>query len=245
MSPKSAGQAVKAGYTNVRVMLEGEPAWVKAGHPVHAAYGQVCKGNIVLVDLRSAGKGAGRRIPRSISMPFSDFEDLYDEIPIKAPVVLYSDNEAETLIAMRILRENDYKKVSMVKGNIQGWTKLGGLLEQGPVVTEVKWQRILAKGEVSLQDFLKALDDPLEVFILDVRTVAETAEGKLANSVAIPLDEVCSRLGEIPKEKKVYIHCTTGARAEMAAKELQRYGYDSFYLLAEVTCAGSECEFSD
>lgn len=245
MSPKSAGQAVQAGYTNVRVMLEGEPSWREAGHPLHAAYGHVCKGNIVLVDLRSAEKDAARRIPRSVSMPFAEFEDNFESIPLKAPVVVYSDNEQETLTAMRILGENGYKKVSMVKGNFQGWTKLGGMLDKGPVVTEVEWKRILAKGEVALEDFLKAVHDPQEAFILDVRTADEAATGKIATATSIPLDEVCSRLIEIPKDKKVYIHCTTGARAEMAAKELQKYDYDSLYLVAEVTCDGSECEFID
>ncbi|MDA3831939.1 MAG: rhodanese-like domain-containing protein [Spirochaetales bacterium] len=245
MSPKSAGQAVKAGYTNVRVMIDGEPSWRKAGHPLHAAYGHVCKGNIVLVDLRSAEKDAERRIPRSVSMPFVEFEDNYESIPLKAPVVLYSDNEEETLTAMRILAENGYKKVSMVQGNFQGWTKLGGMLERGKVDTDITWKRILAKGEVSLEDFNKAIKDTQEAFILDVRTDDETSTGKLAGATAIPLDEVCSRLGEIPKDKKVYIHCTTGARAEMAAKELKKYNYDSFYLVAEVECEGSQCDIVD
>lgn len=245
MSPKSAGQAVKAGYTNIRVMLEGEPGWRKAGYELQAAYGHVCKGNIVLIDLRSAEKNAARRIPRSVSMPFADFEDNYDEIPIKAPVVLYSDSREETLTAMSILAENGYKKVSMVKGNFQGWTKLGGMLEKGEVVTEVEWVRILAKGEVSLEKFMVAVNDPQEATILDVRTAGETEGGKLPGSIAIPLDEVCSRLGEIPNDKPVYIHCTTGARAEMAAKEMKKYNYESFYLVAEVECDGPECEITD
>ena len=114
MSPKSAGQAVKAGYTNVRVMLEGEPGWRKAGYELHAAYGQVCKGNIVLVDLRHAEKNGSRRIPRSISMPFADFEDNYDAIPLKAPVVLYSDNTDESMKAAKKLRKEGFKKVSLV-----------------------------------------------------------------------------------------------------------------------------------
>ncbi len=245
MSPKSAGQAVKAGYTNIRVMLAGEPGWKKAGHPLLASYGQVCKGNVVLVDLRSAEKDARRRIPRSISMPFAEFEDNFDDIPVKAPVVLYSDNMEETLTAINILNENGYKKVSMVKGNLQGWTKLGGMLEKGKVQTDVTWKRILARGEVALETFMKAVEDPEEAFILDVRTADETAEGKISTAKAIPLDEVCSRLGEIPKDMKVYVHCTTGARAEMAAKELKKYDYDAYYLVAEVECDGDGCEFEE
>ncbi len=245
MSPKSAGQAVQAGYTNIRVMLAGEPGWKKAGYPLLASYGQVCKGNIVLVDLRSAEKDAARRIPRSISMPFAEFEDNFDDIPMKAPVVLYSDNIEETRTASKILLENGYKKVAMVKGNLQGWTKLGGMLEKGPVNNDVVWKRILAKGEISLAKFMVAVEDHEEAFILDVRTNNEVVEGMLKTAKNIPLDEVCSRLGEIPKDMPVYVHCTTGARAEMAAKELRKYDYDAYYLVAEVECDGSECEFTD
>ena len=54
MSTSNAGLAKKLGYTNVRVFLAGEPAWSEEGYPVYASKGFVEKGNIVLIDLRSA-----------------------------------------------------------------------------------------------------------------------------------------------------------------------------------------------
>lgn len=252
MSPKSAGQAVKAGYKNVRVMLAGEPAWIKAGYPTYANYGWVCRGNIVLVDLRSAKKDAAARIPRSVSIPFAEFEDNYDEIPLKAPVVLYSDNEEESIAARKILLENGYKKVSLVEGGFLGWKRLGGTLEKGPVVTDIRWKRILAEGEVSVAEFKKALANPKEAIILDVRTRDEVAEGKFPNSQHIPLDELCKemdqficKIKDIEKAQKIYIHCTTGARAEMAYKELKKRDYNVFFLVAEVECEGNDCTIEE
>ena len=100
MSPKSAGLAKKAGYTNIKVMLAGEPAWVKAGYPTYASAGFVDKGNIVLIDLRSVGKSEKARIPRSVSIPYGTPGDRTEDIPRKAPVVLYSDDEQESLDAL-------------------------------------------------------------------------------------------------------------------------------------------------
>ena len=252
MSTKSAGQAVKAGYKNIRVMLAGEPAWIKAGYRTYANYGFVCRGNTVIIDLRSTEKNAAGRVPRSVSMPFASFEDTYDEIPVKAPVVLYSDKEEETVAALRILQADGYKKISLIEGGYQGWKRVGGTIKSGPVVTEVIWQRILAEGEVSLAAFEKAMEDPNEAIILDVRTREEIKEGKLSMSQHIPLDELCKEMDQfickienLQKGQKLYIHCTTGARAEMAYKELKKRGYNAFYLVAEVECEGNDCEIME
>jgi rhodanese-related sulfurtransferase len=252
MSIKSAGQAVNAGYKNIRVMLAGEPAWIKAGYPTYANYGWVCRGNIVLIDLRAPEKDAASRIPRSVNMPFAEFADNFDEIPLKAPVVLYSDNAQETTAALKMLLENGYKKVSMVEGGFLGWKRLGGNLEKGPVLTDIKWKRILAEGEVSITEFKKALADPQKATILDVRTRTEVSEGKFPGSQHIPLDELCKDMDKficsikgLQDNKKIYIHCTTGARAEMAYNELKKRDYNAFYLIAEVDCFGNDCTIEE
>jgi rhodanese-related sulfurtransferase len=254
MSTKNAGSAKKMGYKNVRVYLDGEPAWTKAGNPLYASKGFVEKGNIVLIDLRTCKKSEAGRIPRSVTIPYEtlavcpilSLEDMVDEIPTKAPVVLYSDSEDEVLSALEDLRDEGYKKVSLVPGNFNGWVNGGGRLEKGPVVTKVEWKRKLGKGEVSKADFLKAATGAdSSAVILDVRTKDEAAGGKFKDAYAIPLDELGGRLSELPQDKKVYIHCTTGARADMAAQELNKNGYKAFFLVASVECDGNECEVED
>lgn len=252
MCPNSAGQAIKSGYKNVRAMLAGQPAWIKAGYPAYAGFGYVCQGNNVLIDLRSTKKVEKSRLPRAISMPFSTLEDNIEDIPLKAPVVLYSDNEEETFAALQIFQEKGYTKISLVEGGYQGWRKLGGRLTKGPVVTAIHWKRILAEGEVSLVEFNTALTDPTKAIILDVRTNDEASNGKLKQSRHIPLDELCSRMDEffatienMSSEQKIYVHCTTGARAEMAYNELKYNGYNAYYLVAEVRCNGNDCDIEN
>ncbi len=246
MSPKNSAMAVQAGYTNVRTFVAGEPGWQKTGLPTYASYGYVCKGNIVLVDLRSADKAMLKRIPRSISMPMAELEAHMEVIPLKAPVVLYSDDIIETLEAMAIFHDSGYQKVSLVQGGFQGWTKQGGPTESGPLLNQVNWKRILDQDEVSLAVFNKTHNDSDPgVVVLDVRNVEEAEIGMVANAINIPLDQVCSRLTDIPQDKTVYVYCSTGARAEMATKELRKNNYDAFYLMAEVECDGNVCEFTE
>ena len=249
----SAGQAVQAGFKNVRVYLDGEPAWRKAGNATFAGYGFICRGNNVIVDLRSADKAKKARIPRSVSMPFASFEDTVEDIPAKAPIVLYSDNDEDTLAALEILREEGFKKFSLVEDGYHGWKRLGGKLIKGPVVTEVTWVRKLAPGEVTIDDFNTAIKDPSKAVILDVRTNDEVNVGKLEVSQHIPLDQLCSRMDEffatidgMTKDQNIYVHCTTGARAEMAYKELQKNGYTKAkFLMAEVSCEKDDCDIEE
>ena len=173
-------------------------------------------------------------------------DDRIDDIPKKAPVVLYSDNEDEALKALKEFREEGFKNFSLVYGNLDRWLKSDGIFESGPVVTEITWERKLGKGEVSVQDFQSAVEGKSPgVVILDVRTREEVAAGKYPAAVSIPLDELTKRAAELPKDKTIYIHCSTGARAEMAQKQLEKDGFKALFLVADVGCDETGCEIEE
>jgi rhodanese-related sulfurtransferase len=244
MTSENAGLAKQFGYTNVRGFLAGEPAWTKAGHPVYASKEFVEKGNIVLLDLRTGGKAVQGRIPRAIPVSYEQLEDRMDDIPRNAPIVIYSDNQAEVLKALADLREEGFKRVSLVEGNYQEWVAAGGQVEKGPIFsTEIKWVRQLGKGEVSVDEFRKAVLGELpDTFIIDARTKDEVAElGIFKNTVNIPLDEITKRMDQIPKDKRIFVHCSTGARADLAYRELLKNGYDVKFLLLDITDPECDC----
>jgi rhodanese-related sulfurtransferase len=246
MSTKIAGLAKKDGYKNIKVYLDGQPAWVKDGNLVYASKGTITKGNIVLIDLRSAKKSAAGRIARSVTIPYDTLDDRLDDIPKKALIVMYSDSGEEAADAVEDLRDEGYKKVALVPGNYAGWVKSGGKTVIRPTVTEIEWVRKLGKGEIGKADFMKAVSGADSgAVILDVRTADEVSAGAFKNAITIPLDKVGARLAEIPKNKKIYIHCTTGARADMAAQELNKNGYKAFFLVADVECEGNDCDIED
>lgn len=247
MSTKSAGLAKKIGYSNIQVMLQGEPGWEKSGRVLVASQKAIEKGNIVLVDLRDRKEAEAGHIPRAVNIPFSELEDVEDEFPsnMAAPIVFYGNgNQAEE--AAKLLRDDwGYKTVAVVPGGYEKWAKDKRQTAKGAAATEINWVRQLEPGEVSIADFKKSIGGGTDKMILDVRTKDEAATGKFAGAINIPLDELEKRLAELPKDKEMLIHCTTGARAEMAYDSLKKAGFKSRYCVANVDCEQGNCTITE
>jgi len=63
------------------------------------------------------------------------------------------------------------------------------------------------------------------LFVLDVRTPQEFAEGHVPGAVNISHDQLAARLADVPKDKDVVLYCRSGRRAGMAADVLRANGY--------------------
>ena len=64
------------------------------------------------------------------------------------------------------------------------------------------------------------------ITLLDARTPGEFQNGHIEGFVNIPVDELRERLGEIEKEKTVYVMCQSGLRSYIACRILSGNGYD-------------------
>lgn len=243
MSTKNAGLAKKLGYTNIKVMLQGVPGWKKSGQSLVAAHDFVASGNIVLVDVRNEEAAVLGHIPRAVNVPFAILADMKEMFPVQpsAPIVLYGGDE-EAGKAEKIVRKWGYKKVALVDGGLEGWQKAGGEVVAGPLPTEITWVRKPGKGEVLLDEFnLIVTAQPTDKVIVDVRTAEEIAAGMYPGAIHLPLEEIGARLAELPKDRELLVHCSTGARAEMAWKELVGAGLSARFLVATVDCDGTTC----
>ena len=245
MSPSSAGMAKKMGYTNLHVMLEGIPGWKKAGKSVTASEEFVKTGNIVLVDLRTKEEYEAGHIPRAHNIPMASLAAREDSLPLKAPIVVYADSFVEAQQGYGLIRKWGAKTVSIWPGGVKSWSAKGSKLATGPTPASITWVRQLGKGEVSMAEFKKAMAGNTNQVILDVRTKDEAQTGGFKNSVSIPLDEIEKRIKELPQGKEMLIHCSTGARAEMAKNALDKVGLQSRFLLADVECEQGKCEIKD
>jgi len=67
--------------------------------------------------------------------------------------------------------------------------------------------------------------DRNKVTILDVRTPEEVALGAIDGAINIPVDDIRSRIQEIPSDKPIYIYCAVGLRGYLASKILTAHGY--------------------
>jgi rhodanese-related sulfurtransferase len=60
---------------------------------------------------------------------------------------------------------------------------------------------------------------------VDVRSSGEFASGNAAGTINIPLQELGSRFGEIPRNSPVVLCCASGTRSGMAKHILKKKGY--------------------
>lgn len=75
--------------------------------------------------------------------------------------------------------------------------------------------------EITVED-LAAL--PPGAFVLDVRNPDEHAEARVPGVTLLPLQELESRIGEVPDGETVYVICRSGARSARAAEFLGTNG---------------------
>lgn len=61
--------------------------------------------------------------------------------------------------------------------------------------------------------------------LLDVRTAAEVQQGTIPGSINIPLDDLRSRLGELPRDKEILAFCQVGLRGYLACRLLSQNGF--------------------
>jgi NADPH-dependent 2,4-dienoyl-CoA reductase/sulfur reductase-like enzyme/peroxiredoxin family protein/rhodanese-related sulfurtransferase/TusA-related sulfurtransferase len=60
--------------------------------------------------------------------------------------------------------------------------------------------------------------------LLDVRTAPEVQQGTIPGALHIPLDELRSRLGELPRDKEILAFCQVGLRGYLACRILSQNG---------------------
>jgi rhodanese-related sulfurtransferase len=64
-------------------------------------------------------------------------------------------------------------------------------------------------------------------FVLDVRTQEEWDEYHAPNTTLIPLDQLQSRLNEVPQDQSIVVVCRSGNRSQQARDILLSAGYDA------------------
>lgn len=242
MSTKSAGLAKKMGYTNIKVMLAGEPGWKESGNVTVSSIDYVKLANIALVDLREQDSASKGYIPRAVNIPFSRLEDAEEDFPsfMGAPVIFYGDGD-QASTAVKIARKWGYNNSTIVEGGLDGWVSAGLALYTGKPGSEITYVRKLGPGEVSIEEFRSAVKNPASgVMILDVRNADEAAQGKFKSSINIPLDYLQSRMTELSPDKEYLIHCSTGIRAEMAHHILKKANIKSRFVMATVEFEGPD-----
>jgi len=244
LSPLAARKAAKLGYTRVKVFHAGLPAWKKAGNPVvsniAAIEGYDKQGaSYVLIDLRPGNVVEKGHLPKAVAVPAAGLDALEDQFPKykAAAIILYTQHGATKTAeeAYKKIAGWGYTQVSVLSGGFDAWEKAGKTVAKGPAESKITYARKLMPGEVDIEAFKALIVKPTpDVMILDVRTAAEAADGLLPNAKNIPQEDLEKHIAELPKDKKIVAHCSTGIRAEMAYNVLKKAGYNVGYVRANV-----------
>ncbi|UOQ95247.1 MBL fold metallo-hydrolase [Halobacillus shinanisalinarum] len=170
---------------------------------------EILYGEYTIIDTRSKEKFAYGHIEGSLNIPvnksFANWSGW-----------LLDYHQDITLVA-------DDQKVDDIIRTLQsiGFDRTVGYIESTDVdnITDLEIYKNITVKE--LEDTLKRED----YVIIDVRNQSEWEEGHMDQAVHIMLGTLPNRLDEIPKGKKVIVHCKSGGRSAIAASILQANGF--------------------
>lgn len=81
--------------------------------------------------------------------------------------------------------------------------------------------------EISVQDLQQMIQEQEDFELIDVREKWEYETANISGKL-IPLQEIPNKIGEIPADKKVVIHCRSGVRSAQVIKYLvENHGYQN------------------
>ena len=70
------------------------------------------------------------------------------------------------------------------------------------------------------------------VILVDIRNPGERELGRIPGAVQIPLAQLRARLGPVPTDKPIVVHCAGGWRSSVAASLLRAHGFENVSDLA-------------
>ncbi len=68
-----------------------------------------------------------------------------------------------------------------------------------------------------------------EALVLDVRKDSEYARSHLKGARHIPVDDLRARLDELPRDRRIFVHCRSGFRAHLAVRLLKERGFEQVF----------------
>lgn len=90
--------------------------------------------------------------------------------------------------------------------------------------------KLIPAAEIDIAALRDRLGDGAKesaALILDVRRASEFEEGHMPGSVNIAHTRLAGRIAELPRNKRLIVHCRSGGRSARAVAYLQRAGYEA------------------
>jgi hydroxyacylglutathione hydrolase len=105
-----------------------------------------------------------------------------------------------------------------------GFDHVRGYLEEGMTALAARSDLLSFISRVMAPEVAADLANSAPPFLLDVRAPREWSSRHIEGSRNLPLSRLRDRLGEIPRDRPVVVHCAGGYRSSIAASLLQQQG---------------------
>jgi rhodanese-related sulfurtransferase len=106
-----------------------------------------------------------------------------------------------------------------------GFDAVAGYLDGGFDAVRERAELVRSVERWGADDFERAIASRESPLVLDVRNPGEWNDAHIRGSVLIPLAQLESRMAELPRDKKIAVHCASGYRSSIATSLLERGGF--------------------
>ena len=188
-----------------------------------------------VVDTRDEVDFAAGAVAGAFSLPLSGSFATWSGALLKldAPIVLIVEPGKEHEAATRLARIG----IDTAKGYLAGG--IAALAGRGDVLQ--------TSARTTAEELRKRIDAGEELTVLDVRTPGEWEGGHIDHAIHVPLIELPKRFAEVPRDRRVFVVCRSGARSGTAVSLLKQQGFDDVVNVAggmnafsgAAACAGS------
>lgn len=203
---------------------------------------------IKIFDFTAAATGSNERILKREAIPYlasfthsGSHAGYYPGSTMLTMKLLFSPKDGKILGAQIVGKKGVDKRIDVIATAIRYGLTVYDLeeleLAYAPPYSSAKDPVNMAgfvaanilKGDMNIVHWSEVSQfDKEKIVVLDVRTTLEFENGHAAGAINIPLDEIRTRLQEIPKDKKIIVYCKVGLRAYIAYRILVQQGYEVY-----------------
>jgi glyoxylase-like metal-dependent hydrolase (beta-lactamase superfamily II)/rhodanese-related sulfurtransferase len=166
----------------------------------------------VVVDTRPAMEFAVAHVPGSVHIALTGQYASWAAriLGLDRKLILVTEDDGQVGEAqIRLARVGVENVAGYLKDGVLGWIREGHELEYIPQISVEEFEELRAKEKVN---------------VLDVREPDEREAGAIEGSVGIALGELEKRIGEVPRDGLLVVHCKGGYRSSIATSLLRRAG---------------------
>ena len=200
-----------------------------------------------IFDLTLAATGPSEKILKRLGLWDASYEKIYlhpghhaSYFPGAKPIslkLIFSREDGRILGAQAVGQEGAEKRIDVISMAIQNRATVFDLEEAelcyapqfGSAKDPVNIAGMIASNVIRGDARIVQWED-LEsgnAFVLDVRDRSEFKRGHIEGAVNIPLNDLRSRIDELPKGSEIWAYCLVGQRSYYAARALSQLGFDA------------------